>query len=88
MAMCEVYRRGFAGIPVDRWSLSRRRRQDRDNARPQFTDHYFTGDYPTRLLDKDGETVSASSPSWPATAEAVSSPFEDREGHYALRFMR
>jgi hypothetical protein len=22
-------------------------------ARPQFTDHYFTGDYPTRLLDKE-----------------------------------
>ncbi|HEX8049644.1 amidophosphoribosyltransferase [Rhizobium sp.] len=25
----------------------------RDNAQPQFTDHYFTGDYPTRLLDRD-----------------------------------
>ncbi|AVA20949.1 MULTISPECIES: amidophosphoribosyltransferase [unclassified Rhizobium] len=25
----------------------------RDNAQPQFTDHYFTGDYPTRLLDKE-----------------------------------
>ena len=22
---------------------------------PQFTDHCFTGDYPTRLIDKDGE---------------------------------
>jgi amidophosphoribosyltransferase len=22
-------------------------------ASPQFTDHYFTGDYPTRLLDKE-----------------------------------
>jgi len=21
--------------------------------RPQFTDHYFTGDYPTRLLDRE-----------------------------------
>ena len=20
---------------------------------PQFTDHYFTGDYPTRLLDQE-----------------------------------
>jgi amidophosphoribosyltransferase len=20
---------------------------------PQFTDHYFTGDYPTRLLDRE-----------------------------------
>ena len=25
----------------------------RDNAQPQVTDHYFTGDYPTRLLDRD-----------------------------------
>jgi amidophosphoribosyltransferase len=30
----------------------------RNNARPQFTDHYFTGDYPTRLLDKNGDTTS------------------------------
>ena len=29
----------------------------RDAARPQFTDHYFTGDYPTRLLDQDGNKV-------------------------------
>jgi len=28
----------------------------RNAAQPQFTDHYFTGDYPTRLLDKNGET--------------------------------
>jgi amidophosphoribosyltransferase len=25
----------------------------RNNAQPQFTDHYFTGDYPTRLLDRE-----------------------------------
>ncbi len=25
----------------------------RNNLAPQFTDHYFTGDYPTRLLDQD-----------------------------------
>ena len=25
----------------------------RDAAHPQYTDHYFTGDYPTRLLDKE-----------------------------------
>ncbi|CAN7562071.1 amidophosphoribosyltransferase [Pararhizobium sp. LjRoot238] len=31
--------------------------ENRNNARPQFTDHYFTGDYPTRLLDKNGETA-------------------------------
>ncbi len=27
----------------------------RDPASPQFTDHYFTGDYPTRLLDREIE---------------------------------
>ena len=30
----------------------------RDPARPQFTDHCFTGDYPTRLTDIDGDTKS------------------------------
>ena len=25
----------------------------RDAAHPQFTDHYFTGEYPTRLLDRE-----------------------------------
>lgn len=27
--------------------------EPRNNTQPQFTDHYFTGDYPTRLLDKE-----------------------------------
>jgi len=27
--------------------------QARDHNNPQFTDHYFTGDYPTRLLDQN-----------------------------------
>jgi amidophosphoribosyltransferase len=26
---------------------------ERNDAQPQFTDHYFTGDYPTRLLDRE-----------------------------------
>lgn len=30
--------------------------QPRDPARPQFTDHYFTGDYPTRLVDREATT--------------------------------
>jgi amidophosphoribosyltransferase len=29
----------------------------RDNARPQFTDHCFTGDYPTHLTDLVGESA-------------------------------
>lgn len=28
----------------------------RNNETPQFTDHYFTGAYPTRLLDREGES--------------------------------
>ncbi|MCV9997601.1 amidophosphoribosyltransferase [Pararhizobium sp. YC-54] len=32
--------------------------EKRNPARPQFTDHYFTGDYPTRLLDKNGDNSS------------------------------
>ena len=31
----------------------------RDNARPQFTDHCFTGDYPTHLTDLVGEIRQA-----------------------------
>ena len=27
--------------------------EKRDNNNPQFTDHCFTGDYPTSLLDRD-----------------------------------
>jgi amidophosphoribosyltransferase len=29
----------------------------RDNANPQFTDHCFTGDYPTPLTDLEGESA-------------------------------
>ena len=32
--------------------------EGRDPARPQFTDHCFTGDYPTNLTDVAGETKS------------------------------
>jgi amidophosphoribosyltransferase len=31
----------------------------RDNRHPQFTDHCFTGDYPTSLTDQDGPAYSA-----------------------------
>ena len=29
----------------------------RNNAQPQFTDHCFTGEYPTRLTDLNGESA-------------------------------
>lgn len=31
----------------------------RDPENPQFTDHYFTGEYPTRLTDREGQAESA-----------------------------
>jgi amidophosphoribosyltransferase len=31
--------------------------EKRNNAQPQFTDHYFTGEYPTRLTDMIGESA-------------------------------
>ena len=32
--------------------------EPRNAANPQFTDHYFTGDYPTRLLDREAENFA------------------------------
>ena len=32
--------------------------EPRNNAAPQFTDHYFTGDYPTALTDLNGRSRS------------------------------
>jgi amidophosphoribosyltransferase len=34
----------------------------RNNAAPQFTDHYFTGDYPTTLTDLNGMSMGGSKP--------------------------
>ena len=33
--------------------------KDRDNNNPQFTDHCFTGDYPTELVDLDEGILSS-----------------------------
>lgn len=35
--------------------------ENRNNAAPQFTDHYFTGDYPTRLTDITGGSAGPKS---------------------------
>ena len=32
--------------------------EQRDPLRPQFTDHCFTGDYPTPLTDQTGQDAS------------------------------
>ncbi len=39
-------------------SIGRWVKLNRNNLRPQFTDHCFTGDYPTRLVDREGSRPS------------------------------
>ena len=43
----------------------------RDPVRPQFTDHCFTGDYPTALTDLDGRSSRGNSRCWRKRAEAT-----------------
>ncbi len=62
----------LARLPVDRRVYMAVGGEARNPENPQFTDHYFTGDYPTRLADKEGEKMAARSRSWPATAETWS----------------
>jgi amidophosphoribosyltransferase len=46
----EVDSLGFLSVEGLYWAMDA---GVRDPAQPQFTDHYFTGDYPTRLLDRE-----------------------------------
>ncbi len=46
----EVDSLGFLSVDGLYWAMGE---EARDPASPQFTDHYFTGDYPTRLLDRE-----------------------------------
>ena len=48
--MLEVDSLGFLSVGGLYWAMGA---GVRDAAHPQFTDHYFTGDYPTRLLDRE-----------------------------------
>ena len=48
--MLEVDSLGFLTVDGLYWAMGA---GARDAACPQFTDHYFTGDYPTRLLDRE-----------------------------------
>jgi amidophosphoribosyltransferase len=41
---------GYLSVGGLYWAMDA---EARDPASPQFTDHYFTGDYPTRLLDRE-----------------------------------
>ncbi|MFN3515015.1 MAG: amidophosphoribosyltransferase [Phenylobacterium sp.] len=46
----EVDSMGYLSVEGLYWAMNA---EPRDPADPQFTDHYFTGDYPTRLLDRE-----------------------------------
>jgi amidophosphoribosyltransferase len=46
----EVDSLGFLSVDGLYWAMES---EPRDPASPQFTDHYFTGDYPTRLKDRE-----------------------------------
>ena len=48
--LLEVDSLGFLSVDGLYWAMDA---GERDPACPQFTDHYFTGDYPTRLLDRE-----------------------------------
>jgi amidophosphoribosyltransferase len=48
--MLEVDSLGFLSVDGLYWAMGA---GARNPACPQFTDHYFTGDYPTRLLDRE-----------------------------------
>ncbi len=48
--LLEVDSLGFLSVDGLYWAMDA---GTRDKACPQFTDHYFTGDYPTRLLDRE-----------------------------------
>ena len=48
--LLEVDSLGFLSVEGLYWALGE---EARDPVHPQFTDHYFTGDYPTRLLDRE-----------------------------------
>lgn len=48
--LLEVDSLGFLSVDGLYWAMDS---GPRDCESPQFTDHYFTGDYPTRLLDRE-----------------------------------
>jgi len=49
-AMLECDSLGFLSVEGLYWAV---RGEARNAERPQLADHYFTGEYPTRLVDRD-----------------------------------
>ena len=54
-----LHRLRHAGLPLGRRHLQVMGEPGRDNLRPQFTDHCFTGDYPTPITDQILEVPQA-----------------------------
>src|SRR5262249_15176671 len=46
---------GFLSVEGLYWAMGE---ESRNNAHPQFTDHCFTGEYPTRLVDYESDRAS------------------------------
>ncbi len=46
---------GFLSVPGLYWAMGE---ESREALRPQFTDHCFTGDYPTRLVDHNSDRAA------------------------------
>ncbi len=52
--MLEADSLGFLSVDGLYWAVTG---EARDPERPQLADHYFTGEYPTRLVDRDGDSA-------------------------------
>ncbi|HVY85721.1 MAG TPA: amidophosphoribosyltransferase [Caulobacterales bacterium] len=46
---------GYLSVEGLYWAMGE---EKRDNANPQFTDHCFTGEYPTRIVDHDSDRAA------------------------------
>ncbi len=57
--MLEVDSLGFLSIEGLYWAMGEKYRE---NDTPQYTDHCFTGQYPTQLIDRDRELLGNKSP--------------------------
>jgi len=57
--MLEVDSLGFLSVEGLYWAMGE---EYRSEDCPQYTDHCFTGDYPTPLIDRDRRRMHACSP--------------------------
>ncbi len=62
--------------------------RQRDPIRPQFTDHCFTGDYPTALTDQEARDVAATAAVAARGSELISSTCRFELGILASAMVR